>query len=117
MTASGAFEVKAAAGSLRAEDLESADVVILAVPDTLIGKLAAELSPLLAPGTMVITLDAAAPFAGHLPDRPDLVAFGTDRTSLHPVRHPPPGVRCLDTVKLHHRARIGVRAPSGRPPA
>jgi hypothetical protein len=52
-----------------------ADVVILAVPDTLIGKLAHELSPRLKPGTMVMTLDAAAPFAGHLPARDDLVYF------------------------------------------
>ena len=55
--------------------LEGADVVILAVPDTLIGKLAAEIAPKLRPGTMVMTLDAAAPFAGHLPERPDLVYF------------------------------------------
>lgn len=55
--------------------VEGADVVILAVPDTLIGKLAAELSPKLKPGTMVMTLDAAAPFAGHLPQRDDLVYF------------------------------------------
>jgi len=63
--------------------LDSAGVVILAVPDTLIGKVAAEISPKLQPGTMVITLDAAAPFAGHLPDRPDLVYF-----VAHPC-HPP----------------------------
>ena len=55
--------------------LKGADVVILAVPDTLIGRLAAEIAPQLAPGTMVMTLDAAAPFAGHLPVRPDLVYF------------------------------------------
>ena len=55
--------------------LAGVDVVILAVPDTLIGKLAAEISPQLAPGTMVMTLDAAAPFAGHQPARPDLVYF------------------------------------------
>ncbi len=57
--------------------LTGADVVILAVPDTLIGKLAAEISPLLKAGTMVITLDAAAPFAGHLPQRDDLTYFVT----------------------------------------
>ncbi len=51
------------------------DVVILAVPDTLIGKLAAQIEPKLKPGTMVMTLDAAAPFAGHLPQRADLVYF------------------------------------------
>lgn len=63
--------------------LDGAQVVILAVPDTLIGKVAAEISPKLLPGTMVVTLDAAAPFAGHLPDRPDLVYF-----VAHPC-HPP----------------------------
>jgi len=63
--------------------LRGAQVVILAVPDTLIGKLAHQLSPLLEPGTMVMTLDAAAPFAGHLPERPDLVYF-----VAHPC-HPP----------------------------
>lgn len=63
--------------------LDGANVVILAVPDTLIGKVATEISPMLQPGTMVITLDAAAPFAGHLPNRPDLVYF-----VAHPC-HPP----------------------------
>jgi len=63
--------------------LDGADVVILAVPDTLIGKLSHQLSPKLKAGTMVITLDAAAPFAGHLPERPDLVYF-----VAHPC-HPP----------------------------
>lgn len=65
------------------EALDGAEVVILAVPDTLIGKLAAEISPRLPAGTMVVTLDAAAPFAGHLPERPDLTYF-----VAHPC-HPP----------------------------
>lgn len=60
-----------------------AQVVILAVPDTLVGRVAEELSPLMTSGTIVITLDAAAPFAGHLPNRDDLVYFVT-----HPC-HPP----------------------------
>ena len=55
--------------------LKNVDVVILAVPDNLIGKLAAEIAPKLASGTMVMTLDAAAPFAGHLPKREDLTYF------------------------------------------
>lgn len=55
--------------------LADAAVVILAIPDTIIGKVAHEISPKLAAGTMVMTLDAAAPFAGHLPDRNDLVYF------------------------------------------
>lgn len=63
--------------------LEGADVVILAVPDTAIGKVAASINDKLKPGMMVIALDAAAPFAGHFPDRPDLTYFVT-----HPC-HPP----------------------------
>jgi hypothetical protein len=63
--------------------VDGADVVILAVPDTHIGKAAAGIEKMLAPGSMVIVLDAAAPFAGHLPKRPDLTYFIT-----HPC-HPP----------------------------
>lgn len=63
--------------------LEGADVVILAVPDTAIGKVAAGIDAQLKPGTMVVVLDAAAPFAGHLPERADLTYFVT-----HPC-HPP----------------------------
>ncbi|WP_457580910.1 phosphogluconate dehydrogenase C-terminal domain-containing protein [Ensifer canadensis] len=63
--------------------LDGADVVILAVPDTAIGKVAAGIVDQLARGTMVVVLDAAAPFAGHLPERDDLTYFVT-----HPC-HPP----------------------------
>lgn len=55
--------------------LDNADVVILAIPDTVIGKVAHEIAPKLRPGTMVMLLDAAAPFAGHLPERKDLTYF------------------------------------------
>ncbi|TCN29532.1 phosphogluconate dehydrogenase C-terminal domain-containing protein [Sinorhizobium americanum] len=63
--------------------LDGADVAILAVPDTAIGKVAAGIIDRLKPGTMIIVLDAAAPFAGHLPKRDDLTYFVT-----HPC-HPP----------------------------
>jgi hypothetical protein len=63
--------------------LDGVDVVILAVPDTHIGKVAAGINEKLKAGTMVIALDAAAPFAGHFPERPDLTYFVT-----HPC-HPP----------------------------
>ncbi|WP_427023629.1 phosphogluconate dehydrogenase C-terminal domain-containing protein [Aureimonas ureilytica] len=63
--------------------LDGAEVVILAVPDTAIGKVAAGIDAQLKPGTMVVVLDAAAPFAGHLPERADLTYFVT-----HPC-HPP----------------------------
>ena len=84
--------------------LHNVDVVILAVPDSLIGKLAADIAPKLKAGTMVMTLDAAAPFAGHLPKRPDLVYF---------VAHP-----CHPSI-FHPRVHLegdpdyfgGVKAP------
>ena len=63
--------------------LDGADVIILAVPDTLIGKVAASISAQVPAGKMLVILDAAAPFAGRLPDRPDLTFFVT-----HPC-HPP----------------------------
>jgi D-apionate oxidoisomerase len=67
----------------RERALEGAEVVILAVPDRLIGKIAHEIEPLLKPGTMVMALDPAAPHAGHLPKRSDVTYFVT-----HPC-HPP----------------------------
>jgi hypothetical protein len=53
------------------------DVVILAVPDTLVGRIASDVVPALKSGTLVITLDPAAPHAGRLPDRPDVSYFVT----------------------------------------
>ncbi|WP_426034365.1 phosphogluconate dehydrogenase C-terminal domain-containing protein [Cypionkella sp. TWP1-2-1b2] len=63
--------------------VQGADVVVLAVPDTAIGKVAGMVVPMVALGTIVICLDAAAPFAGHLPARADITYFVT-----HPC-HPP----------------------------
>jgi hypothetical protein len=63
--------------------VQGAEVVLLAVPDALIGKITQQLSPQLKAGTMVVALDAAAPHAGEMPDRPDLSYFIT-----HPC-HPP----------------------------
>jgi hypothetical protein len=65
------------------EALVGAEVVILAVPDTAIGTVASLIAGELKPGTMIMVLDAAAPFAGHLPKRDDLAYFVT-----HPC-HPP----------------------------
>jgi len=65
------------------EALPASDVVVLAVPDKLIGIVAHQISPQLKSGTMLIALDAAAPYAGHMPHRKDLVYFVT-----HPC-HPP----------------------------
>lgn len=63
--------------------LAGAEIVVLAVPDTLIGKVLTGIEGKLNPGTIVVILDAAAPFAGHLPERADLTYFVT-----HPC-HPP----------------------------
>ena len=67
-----------------AEAAGAAQVVILAVPDALIGPVAAsQVVPYLSSGTLVICLDPAAPAAGVLPARPDISYFVT-----HPC-HPP----------------------------
>lgn len=59
-----------------AEDaLPQADVVILAIPDSAIGKVTHQLVGQFKHGAILIALDAAAPFAGELPDRPDLTIF------------------------------------------
>ncbi|MFJ7231852.1 phosphogluconate dehydrogenase C-terminal domain-containing protein [Streptomyces tendae] len=49
-----------------------ADVVILAVPDVVLGKVSEELVPLMKPGTVVLTLDPAAAYAGLLFAREDV---------------------------------------------
>ena len=66
-----------------ADALRGAEAVILAVPDNRIRSVAASISGDLQSGTMVIVLDAAAPFAKELPERDDLTYFVT-----HPC-HPP----------------------------
>jgi len=67
----------------RDEALREADIAILAVPDRLIKTVASDIVPDLKPGTLVICLDPAAPFAKHLPPRADISYFIT-----HPA-HPP----------------------------
>jgi hypothetical protein len=60
-----------------------ADIVVLAVPDTFIGKVAHEVVPKLRSGALVICLDPAAPHGGQLPERGDVAYF-----VCHPC-HPP----------------------------
>ena len=55
--------------------LAGAEVVVMAVPDTAIGKVASGIIDKLDSGTMVVILDAAAPYAGHLPEREDITYF------------------------------------------
>jgi D-apionate oxidoisomerase len=55
--------------------LQSADVVILALPDRILGKIAHQIVPKIKSGTIVITLDPAAAHAGELPSREDITYF------------------------------------------
>ena len=63
--------------------LAGADVVIMAVPDRLIGKIAHDIIGKVKAGAAIIVLDAAAPHAGEMPKRGDVSYFVT-----HPC-HPP----------------------------
>ncbi|MCD1634805.1 NAD(P)-binding domain-containing protein [Martelella mediterranea] len=63
--------------------LAGAKVVVLALPDSLIGPVAGNIVPRLDAGTIVVILDAAAPYAGVLPQREDITYF-----LGHPC-HPP----------------------------
>ncbi|MDC0968996.1 phosphogluconate dehydrogenase C-terminal domain-containing protein [Alphaproteobacteria bacterium] len=67
----------------QADALATADTVIMAVPDRLIGKILAGFVDELNSGTAVIMLDAAAPHAETLPKRDDITYF-----VAHPC-HPP----------------------------
>jgi hypothetical protein len=57
------------------EALPQADIVILAIPDSAIGKVTHQLVGHFKRGAILIALDAAAPFAGELPARADLTIF------------------------------------------
>ncbi|MBK36398.1 MAG: semialdehyde dehydrogenase [Gemmatimonadetes bacterium] len=65
------------------EAVPVADVVLLAVPDILAGRVAADLVPQMKSAAMLMCLDPAAPYAGELPERADVTYFVT-----HPA-HPP----------------------------
>jgi len=60
-----------------------ADIVVLAVPDVVIGRVSHQIVPRMRPGAMLVCLDPAAPYAGELPERDDVTYFVT-----HPC-HPP----------------------------
>jgi D-apionate oxidoisomerase len=63
--------------------ISSADAIVMAVPDRLIGKILKTFVNELRPGAKIIVLDAAAPHAGELPERGDITYF-----VKHPC-HPP----------------------------
>jgi hypothetical protein len=57
--------------------LKQAEVLILALPDRVLGKVAHAAVPKVRAGTIVITLDPAAAHAGELPQRADISYFVT----------------------------------------
>ncbi|HEX5220743.1 MAG TPA: phosphogluconate dehydrogenase C-terminal domain-containing protein [Verrucomicrobiae bacterium] len=59
----------------RDEALAQANVVILALPDRILGQVAREVVPLLKPGTLLVTLDPAAAHSGEIPTRVDTGCF------------------------------------------
>ncbi|MDF2721602.1 MAG: semialdehyde dehydrogenase [Paenibacillus sp.] len=65
------------------EAVSRADVVIMAVPDTTIGHISAEVVPTMKSGAMLFLLDPAAAYIGKLPARQDVTYFIS-----HPC-HPP----------------------------
>ncbi len=86
VTEAGQARVKAQFGAecWQPDDaIKGAHIVVLAVPDTAIGKVAVSIVNKLSAGTMVMILDAAAAYAGHMPKRNDITYFVT-----HPC-HPP----------------------------
>lgn len=60
-----------------------ADILIMAVPDVVIGEVASKVVPLMKTGAMMLLLDPAAAYHGDLPARPDISYF-----IAHPC-HPP----------------------------
>jgi D-apionate oxidoisomerase len=82
---------------------KEADVIILAIPDTLIGKVASEIVPLLKSGALIICLDPAAPYGGELPARADIAYFIT-----HPCH--PPVVNDEETLEARRDFYGGVLA-------
>ncbi|MFC3798504.1 phosphogluconate dehydrogenase C-terminal domain-containing protein [Cohnella sp. GCM10012308] len=65
------------------EAVQAADAIILAVPDVAIGQVSAAVVPLMKAGAMLIVLDPAAAYMGHLPERDDVTYY-----VAHPC-HPP----------------------------
>ena len=57
------------------EALKDAEIVVLALPDGVLGKVAQAVVPSLKSGAVVICLDPAAPYAGALPERNDISYF------------------------------------------
>ena len=83
-----------------------ADVVLLAVPDRLIQRVAEDVVPRMKSGAMIICLDPAAPHAGRLPIRGELSYFVT-----HPA-HPPVTGKGIATKRASPRGPYFSTSPA-----
>ncbi|RVU02917.1 semialdehyde dehydrogenase [Mucilaginibacter limnophilus] len=79
------------------------DIVILAVPDIAIHKVAALIVPKMKAGAMAVCLDPAAPLAGALPERADVSYF-----AAHPAH--PSIFNYEDTAEAHFDYFGGIKA-------
>lgn len=77
------MQEKGVAATPQGAALARAEIVVLALPDALIGKILHAIVPQLNPGTVVVGLDPAAGYAGVFPKREDITYF-----AAHPC-HPP----------------------------
>lgn len=105
----GRDRLKAETGLLTVDQdtaLAGADVVVMAVPDRLIGKIAHGFIDKLKPGCAVIVLDAAAPYAGEMPERADVTYFCT-----HPCH--PHILEAHESVAAQQDYFGGIAAPQG----
>lgn len=68
----------------QATGIAGADVVVLALPDNIIGNVSRDIMPSLKSGALLIILDAAAPYAGDVPTERDDISIVIG----HPC-HPP----------------------------
>ena len=109
ISAEGRARLKAETG-LGAVDqdtaLADAEVVLMAVPDRLIGKIAHTFIDKVRPGTAIIVLDAAAPYAGEMPERADVTYFCT-----HPCH--PHILEAQTSIEAQKDYFGGIAAPQG----
>lgn len=86
--------------------IADADVILMAVPDRLIGKIAHQFIQKVKPGAAIIVLDAAAPYAGEMPARDDVTFFCS-----HPCH--PHILEAHESIEAQRDYFGGVAAPQG----
>lgn len=86
--------------------ISDADVILMAVPDRLIGKIAHGFIEKVKPGAAIMVLDAAAPYAGEMPERDDVTYFCT-----HPCH--PHILEAHDSIEAQKDYFGGIAAPQG----